>query len=643
MTKKLLNDYEYGTLSLKYFEIFFANKNLSTLLCFLFLCGVTSCGSDHFEINTQTELNDTILVSNVEKSTFITKQNYPYELPGYYYILATNTANDMVEVYAGYYQDWDNPNAIKWSFKPSTSNGFTQDQINLWDFPRHARFRNNSLFGGDCVASVGKNLACVVNFRTKQKQWAVDIGNDTTPRQIEILPSGNVALVASGIEGNWIRVYASSQGENNTNYAQKLLYDARAVLWDDQNQYLWAIGKISSSDTSYVLTAFTIGSSQTPILNEVTSLRTQIPGGQAKDISTVVGNPNKFWISGSDALYIFDINDKSFTAAPSPLNKGGYINVSSHPHGLIITMERDGGAYLTSNTIVQYSLKEEVSVKTNNTARFTSVQACNPNYQDRTEYNVVSWNLRSATLDEGHPQHDWEVRLPYVKKIISQYDFDIFGVQEAKINQIEDLESGVWDHYGVSVQGTTTGNMNNIFWRKWKFEQIDGGEFWLSPGAPDYSSGPSWDATQKRMCTWVKLKDLYSDFRFYVFNTHYQAPGAESRKQSAYLFISKIPEITRNTPYLVLGDFNVNQNQNTYDILVDSGLFIDAYDYSEYNYSTSTTINHWEINPTGDKRIDHIFLSPSQWGSKSHNVITEIFDDIIPSDHYPVMIEVKPE
>ena len=54
--------------------------------------------------------------------------------------------------------------------------------------------------------------------------------------------------------------------------------------------------------------------------------------------------------------------------------------------------------------------------------------------------------------------------------------------------------------------GAEQGEMMALYYRRDRFEKIDGGHFWLSE-TPDTVGSKSWDSSLPRMVTWVKLRD----------------------------------------------------------------------------------------------------------------------------------------
>jgi hypothetical protein len=148
------------------------------------------------------------------------------------------------------------------------------------------------------------------------KKWAINLGAGINPHAIELLPDGNVAIAAS--DGNFVRVYTSSQGDRSVNYASFRLLAAHAVLWDPAFTVLWVTGQDTTS--THILTALKIsGTAAAPILTEETIFRSVLPSPWGHDVQPYAGDVNKLWVSTNTGVYIYDKISKTFREAPHPL------------------------------------------------------------------------------------------------------------------------------------------------------------------------------------------------------------------------------------------------------------------------------------------------------------------------------------
>ncbi|WP_257669598.1 endonuclease/exonuclease/phosphatase family protein [Parapedobacter tibetensis] len=254
------------------------------------------------------------------------------------------------------------------------------------------------------------------------------------------------------------------------------------------------------------------------------------------------------------------------------------------------------------------------------------------------QFIVASYNVRyDASRDVGNL---WKDRHPHLVQLIRFHEFDIFGTQEGLKHQLEDIKKNLpgFEYIGVGRNdGKDDGEYAAIFYNTDKFEAIKQGNFWLAEQTEVPNKG--WDAALPRICTWGLFKDKRTGFQFFLFNAHFDHVGVEARKESAKLIIKKAHELGSGTPMIITGDFNVDQRNESYHVLNSSGVVTDAYELSPLKYAPNGTFNGFDINKVSDRRIDHIFLS-SPFTVTRYGILTDSYQGKLPSDHYPVLVEV---
>lgn len=249
---------------------------------------------------------------------------------------------------------------------------------------------------------------------------------------------------------------------------------------------------------------------------------------------------------------------------------------------------------------------------------------------------VASYNIRNEnTYDTGNL---WNDRVDHVAALIKFHEFDIFGVQEALEHQLETLQAALpgYAYYGIGRDdGKQAGEHESIFYKTAKFDLLDKGDFWLS-ATPDVPS-KSWDAPCcNRICSWVKLKARSSGKTFYVFNAHYDYEKDYARNQSSLLMLKKIAAIAGNSPVIMVGDINGDNNSSWYKSLEASDKLEDSYVLAKDPYMPRGSFNEFGKYEDGEL-IDHIFCSKDfkvgKWG-----VLSDTYGKLkFPSDHCPVM------
>lgn len=259
-------------------------------------------------------------------------------------------------------------------------------------------------------------------------------------------------------------------------------------------------------------------------------------------------------------------------------------------------------------------------------------------YANAQSFKVATFNIRyDNPRDSGNL---WVSRAPVVASLIRYHDFDIFGVQEALKNQLDDISTNLpqYARYGKGRDdGKDKGEHSSIYYKKDMFRPLKSGDFWLS-ATPDVP-GKGWDATCcNRICSWVYLENIKSKKKFYVFNVHFDHQGVIARKESGKLMVQKIKEIAGTAPVLLTGDFNGGRESEWYQTLANSGIVRDTYSDVKYPYENNSSSNGFRV-PRGTGVIDHIFMS-KQFSASKWGILTDTYFGKFPSDHFPVAATV---
>lgn len=259
---------------------------------------------------------------------------------------------------------------------------------------------------------------------------------------------------------------------------------------------------------------------------------------------------------------------------------------------------------------------------------------------------IGTFNVRIRTnSDTGNT--NWKVRKPEVAKLINDYQFDVFGVQElidkSQENDLSELlPSYNCVSYGRDNQDGSKGERAAIYFLKSRFELLQKEFFFLSETPETVSRG--WDAALNRICLWTKLKDRVTDKEFYLFNTHFDHVGTKARRESAKLITQKIYQIAGNETVFCVGDFNASPADIEFYKAITEKLD-DSQTVSIQKPLNQGTYNGWKKDQTdfsASVRIDYIFTQKVK--TISYEVINTRFgNNELPSDHFPVMIQCIPE
>lgn len=254
------------------------------------------------------------------------------------------------------------------------------------------------------------------------------------------------------------------------------------------------------------------------------------------------------------------------------------------------------------------------------------------------QLRIATYNVRNDNKGDSLAGNGWRQRYPVIGQLIQFNDLDIFGTQEAKFNQLNDMTSVLPGYKWIGIgrdDGKVGGEFSAIFYKADKFKVLKQGNFWLSPITDRPNKG--WDAALPRLCTWAQFQDVKTGFKFYFFNLHMDHVGVQARKESVHLVLAKIKEMANNQATIFTGDFNVDQHNESYAEVLSTGILKDCFDLAPIKYANSNSFNAFKTDKAGDARIDHIFVT-KQFDVKRYAILTDTYKDgRTPSDHYPVV------
>lgn len=255
----------------------------------------------------------------------------------------------------------------------------------------------------------------------------------------------------------------------------------------------------------------------------------------------------------------------------------------------------------------------------------------------------MTYNLRLDTEADGVNQ--WKNRTGRVVSLITTYNPDLLGVQEALHNQMIDLKGvlSAYEFVGVGRDdGKEKGEYSAIFYKKDKYKVLKQNTFWLSE-TPEVPGSKSWDAAITRVVTFAVFKEISTSKLFIYANTHFDHIGKEARKNSAsiikvYLkgFMSgfTFDAFEKEIPFIISGDFNSEPTDEPYLTMINGQelLLVDARPANDL----TGTFCGFEVDKIQCRTIDYIFHS-SQWKPGNYKVIQDHNGIYYPSDHLPVM------
>jgi endonuclease/exonuclease/phosphatase family metal-dependent hydrolase len=253
---------------------------------------------------------------------------------------------------------------------------------------------------------------------------------------------------------------------------------------------------------------------------------------------------------------------------------------------------------------------------------------------------VMTYNIRLDVASDG--ENAWAKRKDFLISQINFYEPTVFGVQEARPNQMLDINSNLTNYsfIGQGRDGKNIGEYSAIFYDSTKVAFTNENTFWLSETPEKISKG--WDAAYPRICTYGLMSVLNSDEKIWVFNTHLDHKGNEAQLNGIQLIEAEIKKVNKKKyPVILMGDFNVTPESELISNLKIN--FNDAKELAGANaFGQQGTFNGFKFQDSIKNRIDYIFISKkANINLKKYGVLSDSKDLKYPSDHFPVFVEFQ--
>jgi endonuclease/exonuclease/phosphatase family metal-dependent hydrolase len=266
------------------------------------------------------------------------------------------------------------------------------------------------------------------------------------------------------------------------------------------------------------------------------------------------------------------------------------------------------------------------------------------------DVRVMSYNIRYGTAQDR--ENHWDKRKDFLVETIQAFDPDLLGTQETLGFQRDYLAGKLAGYEALGVgrdDGGETGEMTALYFKRERFEKLDGRHFWLSE-TPEKPGSKSWDTALTRMATWVKLRDRRQPkARPLVFyNTHFDHRGQQARLESARLLRRHVTEIAAQSRVIVTGDFNAGEDSPPYRALfgTEGDLASPLRDTYRLSHPARTadegTFSSFKAGAVSGSRIDWIGVS-AEWRVLSASIDRTEREGRTPSDHFAVTAILRPE
>lgn len=246
--------------------------------------------------------------------------------------------------------------------------------------------------------------------------------------------------------------------------------------------------------------------------------------------------------------------------------------------------------------------------------------------------SVISFNIRFGLADDG--PNGWVHRKHAVAGLFQKYRSDFIGVQELNDFQTHFLQEILpeYSYIGVRTPAPDFWQNNVIFYRN-SIKCLYSEHFFLSetPSVPSRSWGSKWP----RQCT---IGRFAMDSREMAFiNTHFDFEEP-AQYHSAQLIWKKVTAQLQDIPAVLMGDFNAKPDSKTYRWLTGqiNEKINTPPDFKEtFKHPYPKTYHRFTGEPIVGL-IDWILYRGELRPTKCM-VIKDSFDNMYPSDHFPIM------
>ena len=237
-------------------------------------------------------------------------------------------------------------------------------------------------------------------------------------------------------------------------------------------------------------------------------------------------------------------------------------------------------------------------------------------------YNIQSWDMN-------------ERRKTGVVDLIKKHNPDVICLQEVTVKWFSLLKKELSDKYYFTGRDRFFGDhtalirdreRNCVLYKKDRFTQLYSHTYWY--GDDIKTPSITEEAVFKRIFTCVGLKDRKTNKIYEQISTHLEYTTAHCRELQAKVLVNYLKK--QNKTIVIAGDFNSPPEENAYQLVTsymkDVGLEFNKNDITYHAYN----------NPNiKQERIDYVFRT-ANIEPKSFEIIKDKYDELPPSDHYPL-------
>lgn len=271
-------------------------------------------------------------------------------------------------------------------------------------------------------------------------------------------------------------------------------------------------------------------------------------------------------------------------------------------------------------------------------------------------FSVMSFNIRGSRFADG--ANVWPQRRTLNVATILKYAPDIIGFQEVQRGNLV-AYAGHLTAYDCQLgrAGVLRGEAEErvaIYWKRDRFERVDGGSFFLSETPDRWSRG--WGANLTRVANWVRLRCRLTGHATLTLNTHLDHESHLARLEGSRLIVRRLDALARDDDgaIVVTGDFNdpavaqpsLEQPAGRAHTIFTAAGFRDTFIEAGYADGPEVHTFHKFEGPARAPyglRIDWVLVrdGAQQVRTRALSIVQDAAPPLYPSDHYPVLAALE--
>lgn len=254
------------------------------------------------------------------------------------------------------------------------------------------------------------------------------------------------------------------------------------------------------------------------------------------------------------------------------------------------------------------------------------------------QLKIISSNIRYENAHDGN--HAWVNRLPLLQNIFTEFHPDIIATQEGREKQIKSLAELIPLKLVDEHREWIADRMYPcLYVNEEQIKVNSSGDIWLSE-TPHISGSVSFKSTFPRLCTWMHINHLVNNQDYLIINTHLDHVLEETRIEQIKVLITEVQKLNKlNLPIILMGDFNDSPESQVRKKILEK---LDLKDPWIEEANPEETTHHAFLGDQAEGvRIDWI-LVPQAFAVEEIKLDKRSFDNIYPSDHYPLLATLIP-